>query len=656
MILKSLTLENFGIYKGIHTVNLAVSEQKPIILFGGLNGGGKTTFLDALQLVLYGKHARCSNRGHQAFGAYLASTKNRYSKASESVSLTLEFTHRTETSEQLFKVQRSWVIAKLADNTKDKVQVFCNGDLDPFISSKWDEFVNEFIPQSLSDLFFFDGEKIENLANPDRSSELIQTGLENLLGLDLLSQLQSDLSNIERERKTSNIDETIIKKVSDCEAEIGEHDTHLKSLRNEIANLEQESSNFNIRINKTRQKVRKSGAHLIEERDTIKFELGAIDRQLKDNLQQRVKVDAGAGPLGLISNLITDTITQIRLESKANQAKAFNESVGEYEQQILSILNNGKVDDNTQAAISALVDENKAQRQKFADTDCYINLPESIFNGLNDRISHEKAERDSLLKQRDVLLEKQALFEKQEEAIPDYNDVKVILSELAVIEAEFKNKQTLLQHNNRLLEQAMAKRDVLNTRYTNLLTQQNKDTFEQKRALQVSDHIDKLKGTMQSFAKAMIKENIQLLEQKIADKFVGLTRKDKLISSVSVNTETFALTLLSQQNDVLPPSRLSAGERQLLAIAILWALAEASGKELPTVIDTPLGRLDGKHRSKLIDNYFPKAANQVLLLSTDEEITGKYYQNLKPSINREYHIAFNESAQTSTISEGYFNG
>ena len=656
MILKSLTLENFGIYKGVHTADLTVSEQKPIILFGGLNGGGKTTFLDALQLVLYGKHARCSNRGHQAFGSYLVSTKNRFSEASDSVSLKLEFTHRTETSEKLFRVERSWSVAKIADNTKDKVQVFCNGELDSFISSKWDEFVNEFIPQSLSDLFFFDGEKIENLAHPDRSSELIQTGLENLLGLDLLSQLQSDLSNIERERKTSNIDEAIIKKVSDCEAEIGEHDSQLKTLRNEIANLEQKASELNIQINKTRQKVRKSGAHLIEERDKIKFELGAIARQLKDNLQQRVKLDAGAGPLGLISNLIADTQEHITLESKAKQAKAFNESVAEYEQQILDILSQGNVDNDTQTALDTLISDNTKQRQQFANTEYYIDLPASIFTGLDERVAREQTERESLLKQREDLLEKQALFEKQEEAIPDYNDVKEILSELAFIEAGFKNKQTLLEHNNRLLEQALAKQDVLNTRYTNLLTQQNKDTFEQKRALQVSEHIDKLKGTMQSFAKTMIKENIQLLEQKIAEKFVGLTRKDNLISSVSVNTETFALTLLSQEEDILPPSRLSAGERQLLAIAILWALAEASGKELPTVIDTPLGRLDGKHRSKLIDNYFPKAANQVLLLSTDEEITGKYYKNLKPAINREYHIAFNESAQTSTISEGYFNG
>lgn len=654
MILKSLTLENFGIYKGLHQVDLTVSEDKPVILFGGLNGGGKTTFLDALQLVLYGKHAKCSNRGHQAFGTYLASTKNRYATDSNLVSLTLEFTHRTETREQLYKVQRSWVVTKSPENTKDKVLVFCDNELDSFISQEWDEFVNEFIPQSLSDLFFFDGEKIEDLAHPDRSSELIQTGLENLLGLDLLSQLQSDLSNIERERKTSNVDETVINKVTDCEADIGEHDTQLKSLRDAIAKLELQASELNIQTNKTRQKVRETGAHLIEERDTIKFELGAIDRQLKDNLHQRVKVDSGAGPLGLISNLIDETRQQINLEEKAKHASLFDSSVSEYEQQILDIIHQGQVDETTKKGIAALVSENKKQRQVFANTEAYIGLTEGIFTGLEERISQEQFEREKLLKLRDELLEKQALFEKQEEAIPDYDDVKGILSELASIEVEFKNKHTLLEHNCRLLEQALAKRDVLNARYTNLLTQQNKDTFEQKRALQVSDHIGKLKGTMQSFARAMIKENIQLLEQKIAEKFIALTRKTNLISAVTVNTESFALTLYTQQNEMLPPNRLSAGERQLLAIAILWALAEASGKELPTVIDTPLGRLDGQHRSKLIDNYFPMAAKQVLLLSTDEEITGKYYQNLKPVINREYHIAFNESEQTSTISEGYF--
>lgn len=656
MILTSLTIENFGIYRGTHTVDLSVSENKTIILFGGLNGGGKTTFLDALQLVLYGKHARCSNRGNQPFGSYLASTKNRHCDLSDSVSLTLEFTHRTETSEQKYKIQRIWNVAKQPENTRDKVQVYCNGIIDPFISSKWDEFVNEFIPQSLSDLFFFDGEKIENLAHPERSSELIQTGLENLLGLDLLTQLHFDLSNIERERKSSNIDESVINKVSDCEQEIGECDSRLKSLRHEMAQLEHEVSELNIQINKARKKVRTSGAHLIEERDKIKFELGSIDRQLQHNLQQRLKLDAGASPLGLIPSLLLETKAQIQVEAKANQAKNLNATVSDYEQQILSVLNQGKVDSSTLEALNKLMIENKSQRQRLVETKCYIDSSESIFNGLDERIKNEKIEREKLRLQREELLEQRALYRKQEEAIPDYNDVKEILSELAILEASLKTKENALDQNKKQLEQVITKRDTLNIRYTNLLTQQNRDTFEQKRAMQVSNHIAKLKGTMQSFAKSLIKENIKVLEQKIAEKFVALTRKDNLIASVSINTDSFALKLLGSQGEILLPNRLSAGERQLLAIGILWALAEASGKELPTVIDTPLGRLDGEHRRKLIDNYFPKAAKQVLLLSTDEEISGDYYQSLKPAIKREYLIKFSETEKSSTISEGYFNG
>ncbi len=638
MQLKSLTIENFGIYKGVHTVDLTVTEEKPIVLFGGLNGGGKTTFLDALQLVLYGKHAKCSNRGTQAFGSFLASTKNRFSDQSESVSLTLEFTHKAETDEYTYIVKRAWSVASSPENTKDKLKVFCNGEVDEFVSSNWDDFVNEFIPQSLSDLFFFDGEKIENLANPERSSELIQTGLENLLGLDLLTQLRSDLTVIENERKKSNIDENLIKRVSDCEDEIGEHDIVLRTLRNEAASLEEEISALNVAIKKARQTARMSGAHLIEERDSIKFELGAIDRQLKDNLQQRVKIDAGACPLGLIPKLLEETKQQIAIEEKLNT------------------LTQGKVDTNTLNAINQLVEDKQNERRSFAASDCYIDLPSSIFIGLDERIASEQAERKKLIKLREELEEKQALFIKQEEAIPDYNDVKAILSELAALEAEFESKATLLEHNKALLAQAIAKRDVLNTRYTSLLTQQNKDTFEQKRTLQVCDHVNKLKATMHSFAKSMIKENIALIEQKIAEKFIGLTRKDSLINAVSVDTETFSLTLLSHEGEALAPSRLSAGERQLLAIAILSALAEVSGKELPTVIDTPLGRLDGKHRTKLIKNYFPKAASQVLLLSTDEEITGKYYDDLKPFVNREYQISFDEVNKSSNISEGYFNG
>lgn len=654
MLLQSLTLHNFGIYKGTHTVDLTVSNDKPVILFGGLNGGGKTTFLDALQLVLYGKHAKCSNRGNLAYGTYLASTLNRYVAKSEQVSLELTFSHTTDTEAQTFTVRREWKIAKQVENSKDKVTVSCNVKHDQYISEHWDEFVNEFIPMSLSDLFFFDGEKIENLAHPERSNELIKTGIENLLGLDLLSQLHLDLNNIERKRKAENLDTSVIEKVETCEADIETNNNIIEALSVEIAKLKNQQGKINVDINKARQKVRDSGAHLIEERDQIRFELGAIAQKLKDNLQQRVKLDSGIGPLGLIKPLLKQTHKQAALEEQASEASALNKAIESYEATLLKSLEGQTLPEATRTALEISMANMATERQALANVESYLGLPSSLFNGLEAKLEADQTERGALIKEREILLEKKALFEKKEESIPDYETVKHVLSELAQFEAEFKNAQTLIKAKSAELEQAQAKHAVLNQRYTNLLTQQSKDTFEQKRSLQVVDHIGKLKKTMQGFAKSLIKENIEILQDKITEKFIALTRKEQLISGVHICPTSFSLTLLAQTGEELSPSRLSAGERQLLAIAILWGLSEASGKELPTVIDTPLGRLDGKHRTRLIEGYFPFAANQVLLLSTDEEIMGDYYSKLKPAISREYHISYNEQATTSSISEGYF--
>ncbi len=652
MIIKQLTLENFGIYLGKHTVDLSVEDNKPIVLFGGLNGGGKTTFLDALQLVLYGKHAKCSNRGNDTYSAYLANARNRYSDQDAIVELTITFTHTTDTTTHEFKVVRNWKTQTSVP--KDKVAVFCNGVIDPHIGQFWDEFVNEFIPLSLSDLFFFDGEKIENLANPDRSAELIRTGIESLLGLDLLSQLHLDLGNVERKRKSENLDNTIVHKVAAQESEIAEQTALVTTFKTELANLEKLASDNNLSINKSRQKVRNAGAHLIEERDFIKFELGAIEERLKANIQERVRLDAGCGPLGLISSLISDTKKQITKEKQATEAKLIASAIAEYDEAIRASMKASNAGEAAMSSVSTTMEKLASKRTKTAAINCYIYSDVSIFKGLDEKIIVDKDERQAFLKTRSLLQEQQALFNKKLESIPDYETVQDLLTELTEFEVEFKNNIVRIKQKQQMLDKAIARNDVLNTRYTNLLTQQNKDTFEQKRAIQVAEHIDKLKSTMKSFSEKLIAENVESLQSHITDKFFDLSRKHNLINGVRICPCSFELTLLDTNNQTMSPNRLSAGERQLLAIATLWGLAEASGKEIPTVIDTPLGRLDGEHRTKLINNYFPNASSQVILLSTDEEIAGQYYQQLKPSISREYHIVFNEQQKSSTITEGYF--
>jgi len=652
MIFKELQIKNFGIYQGEHIINLEVQADKPVILLGALNGCGKTTFLDAIQLVLYGKHAKCSNRAGTAYGSFLASCKNRFAPQDEEVMLSLCFLHRTENKVRRYDIERSWQIKGL--EAKDKVRIIVDAQYNEHLSQYWDEFVNEFIPLSLSDLFFFDGEKIENLAHPQRSAELVKTGIESLLGLDLLAQLQIDLAQVDKKRRAGNVDQSVMAKVTACEDEMGEHNVLMSDLKKELADIEQQLSNSNIAINKARQSVRNTGAHLIEKRDELKFELGAVEAKLKLNKAEQIKLAAGVGPLALVKDLIEQTKTQIRLETDAKQAKVLDEAINEYNEKILASLKASSAPKQTINMVYQTMAEQADARQQLSNVECYLHTNLGIFNGLDERISDEEKTRKKLKQDESKLLEQQALLQKQLDTIPAYDSVQHLINELAEFEATFKNLNTRYKQKQQLLEQAIAKSNVLSQRYTNLLAQQNKDTFEQKRTIQISEHIKKLKATLQGFSEQLISENIERLQSLVKQKFDALGRKSQLISDLRICPSSFAITLFDTVGNALEPAKLSAGERQLLAIAILWGLAEASGKELPTVIDTPLGRLDGKHRSNLVNNYFPKAGQQVILLSTDEEIIGDYYQQLKPFIAREFHISYNELAKTSGFNQGYF--
>jgi DNA sulfur modification protein DndD len=652
MIFKELKIKNFGIYQGEQRINLQVENDKPVILLGALNGGGKTTFLDAIQLALYGKHAKCTNRTGTAYGTFLASCKNRFAPEDAGVKLSLTFLHRTENSIRHYEIERSWQVKGM--ETKDKVNVKCDDVEDPHLSEYWDEFVNEFIPLSLSDLFFFDGEKIENLAHPQRSSELVKTGIESLLGLDLLSQLQIDLAQVDKKRRAGNLDQSIMAKVESCEDEMGQHNVVMSDLKKDLAKNEQQLGDTNIAINKARQTVRNAGAHLIEKRDELKFELGAIEAKIKLTKSEQIKLAAGVGPLGLVKDLIEQTKAQISLETEAKQAKVLDEAIIAYDEKILSALKTTAAPKQTIEQVRQTMAEQAQSRQKLASVECYLNTDLGIFNGLDERIAQEEKQRKRLKNEEVRLLEQQAFLQKQLDTIPAYESVQHLITELADYEANFKNLHTQHKQKQQLLEQATAKSHVLSQRYTNLLAQQNKDTFEQKRSIQVSEHIKRLKSTLKGFAEQLISENIEYLQTLVKQKFDALGRKSQLISDLKISPTSFEITLYDSIGKALEPGKLSAGERQLLAIAILWGLAEASGKELPTVIDTPLGRLDGKHRSNLVNNYFPKAGPQVILLSTDEEIIGDYYQQLKPYVAREFHISYDEQNKTSGFNEGYF--
>ncbi len=118
---------------------------------------------------------------------------------------------------------------------------------------------------------------------------------------------------------------------------------------------------------------------------------------------------------------------------------------------------------------------------------------------------------------------------------------------------------------------------------------------------------------------------------------------------------TLDLHYMDENNNEIEKKGLSAGEKQLMVISLLWALAICSKKKLPVIIDTPLSRLDSAHRSALITKYFPNASDQTIILSTDSEIDERYYRMMGESVGDTYTLMFNDNENRTVIRTGYFN-
>jgi len=565
MIFEELIIHNFGIYKGRHSIPLSPkSYKKPIILLGGLNGGGKTTFLDALQLTLYGKFSQCSNRGNIGYHDFLKETINRHSPPQEGAALELKFSTHINGELNTYHVKRFWRQTGKA-TIREEMEVIHNDVFDLVMTEQWYEYVNEFIPLNISSLFFFDGEKIEALADPEGSAKLLQTGISSLLGLDIVDKLGVDLDALIRTDIKSS--ERTEKKANDPKAQLQEGKlTELlnrkEGLNQNLASVASRLDNLNREIEHLSEKYRKSGGALFDEREQFDNKLESINTTINKNERELANLAEGVFSLKQTASTICKDISELK-ETRLH----------------------------VERKLSAVPEEETLIECQHQLTDCKKNL-------LQEQAKHE------------------------------------ILKEQIVI----------AQHQ---IEQA-------ELRLTNIKLEQNKDSFEAELQNRIIDNINNAKSILNSFNLTMIEKHIKHLESLILESFIALIRKKDLISKITISPNTYQIQLLDEKLNLIPTNRLSAGERQILAISILWGLAKASGRPLPLIIDTPLGRLDSKHRKQSIDNYFPKASHQVILLSTDQEIDRSYRDDLHKYIGREYHIQYDETLQSSTISEGYF--
>jgi DNA sulfur modification protein DndD len=251
--------------------------------------------------------------------------------------------------------------------------------------------------------------------------------------------------------------------------------------------------------------------------------------------------------------------------------------------------------------------------------------------------------------------EKTATLEGEVGAIPDEAKIQGVLESIQTANERLISAKATLEVLFDERQAVERERLVLERKRDQFLDQLSEEQASDIISRRVITHSARCRETLAKFRQAMRGRHVERLEQAVTKCFQRLLRKKTLVHRIQIDPESFQLRIRGGNDSLIPAERLSAGERQILAVAVLWGLAIASGRQLPAVIDTPMGRLDSEHRRYLVEQYFPVASHQVILLSTDEEIDGAYYERLQSAICREYVLTYDEQTHSSMIRPGYFS-
>lgn len=653
MIFTELVLHNFGIYKGRHVVDLnPVSERKPIILFGGLNGGGKTTILDAFHLTLFGKFANVASRGRAPYDTYLRDMMNRHVSPKQGSTLELAFSRYENGVKQEYRLKRYWTIT--GKNLKEIFEVFRNEKPDPVLSEQWYECVDEFIPSSVSNLFFFDGEQIAQLADPSKAKDIIRTGIYSLLGLGIVERLQKDLVTIARRRLVDKCDKNWSFKIEQTNKHLNELVEKQKEYIDQIASKNTELDQLNNLIKKLKKEYRRIGGDLFENREFITQQYDLAKNKLLDNESKIRKFAESKAPLCLIESLINSAHQRSIEEHSTLKNRLLIDMLYERDKSILDKYHSKSTNKKDTDLLRNLLDADLNERKNIAETKTLLETDPVIFKHYGREVfCHLRDDANELLIERSKLDYEVSALESQISSIPTVKAIQQVDLQLReadtrhhTLSIEVESLKRLDDHNFR----SLGRRNKELQRLYHKANEERLNGCIDKHVVERTKDVDKI---LSLFKTQLVGKNIVRLQTLIKESFIDLVRKNDLVNKVRIN-EDFSIDVIGNNKEVISANRLSAGERQLLAISILWGLAKASGKPLPTIIDTPLGRLDSKHREHLIHNYFPNASHQVILLSTDTEIDCENRDAMAESIGKEYHIRYDQYQRTSTISAGYF--
>ena len=669
MILHKLTLNNFGLFRGSQTVQLTPNGTGPIILIGGMNGSGKTTLLDAVRLCLYGKRSLGPRVSSNEYHEYLSSMIHRTPSATlplNYASVSLEFEYARGGEKKLYRVERSWGQQGKTHRSINEGLTFSeNNNLNVNIeASHWQEYINELVPVGVSQFFFFDGEDIQKLVDDSSHDQFLAESTKALLGLNLVERLQSDLRIYANRLVKRDSPEPMKQEIEAIESEISTLKMSLTDTETRKETLQAKIEKLETQIARQEARIAAEGGGYAEKRESLNQQQGklhadieALENDIRDLCEKLF-------PFSLVPELLEKLRDRLQKEIKLNEWESENRALRKQKKQLLENIDSDTFwdDENfsdvhknaVRAKIAALLKKRRRRPKELQRFKKIRDRSPSEYDRLLDWIDICLNEiPEEFLALTNTLKEAQLELQKVEEGlqrVPAEEVLKPMIEKLSKLNQKLGQLRKQAQDANESIHSLTYQLEIAERKREKLRYNQQLGQAHIRRQEQVHD----VHSVLSEYTKKLTQAKIDTLSNAILDSFNQLSHKTNRIKHVEIDSQTFVVTLYDTNNYPLSKEELSAGEKQIYTTAVLWGLAKTSGKPLPMILDTPLGRLDTSHRELLVERYFPYVSHQVILLSTDTEIDEHLYSLLEPCISHMFHLVYHKTEAHTTIEEGYF--
>lgn len=661
MKFRKLTIENYKSFQFATEILFPIGEDgRSIFLIGGMNGAGKTSIMEAVTYCLYGGKTDDIFRNI-----------NRREKAKGNANVAFEIVIEMDDGSELI-VKRSWTAGAVSEpkprDLSERLVVVRDGKRVSVQNQEiWQDFIRAAIPPGITQFFFFDGEKIQEIAADDHSEVRLKSSLEAALGIQYINRLASDIVYIKQEERKGFVeisDEDLDFKQSELKREKSKQGRK----HQERDALRVDLDGFKDQLDEARKRF-EAAFHVAPEsreamREQEKRRVVAANRLAQVESEIRGLCEK-ALPFSIAGKLFEGIRRQIEAERESASGEAIKENAAALAKRIVRVVEEPEPIYTERLSAERLAELERRIFRLLKEGDPNAEVTKVL--DLSDRDAARVLNRMESLESSDVFLLKPLLEEAQ--------NLEALLKQLegavgqggALTGTErdlFEELQSVMESCStqigrkteqlRLIEEDIL---ALDKRISEIEVEIEKLYEKHNVSKEKADFIDEcdaIASVLNQFVVRLRKNKVHLLQEKTFEMYRLLSSRSGLIKDITIDDKTYEIRITDRNGHEIRKSSMAAGEKEVFAISLLWGLAQTSELKLPIIIDTPLSRLDSTHRDNIVNNYFPNAGEQVIILSTDTEIDTNYYRALKPRLSGAASLEFDQRQELTTFRKGYF--